>query len=83
MGLSKSFFYGAKRHIQEIGDGTNLTYTVTHNFNSRDVGVQIRETAAPHAEIYADVSFTELNSIDITFELPAPITNQYTVIVVA
>jgi hypothetical protein len=50
-----------------IGDGINSTYTVTHDLNSRDMYVNVRETAGDYNMVFAGVSFVSLNSISINF----------------
>jgi hypothetical protein len=64
--------------VQTIGNGTLTTFTITHNFNTRDIAVTIRETASPYAEVEADVEFTDLNTVTVKTAV-APTSNQYTV----
>jgi len=71
----------ARKYVATIGDGTNTTYTITHNMNTRDVTVTIRETNSPYGVVLADVECTTTNSITVRFAT-APSTNQYTVVIV-
>jgi len=71
----------ARKYVAVIGDGTTLNYSITHNLNSRDISVTIRETGSPYAQVITDVEFTTVNSITVKFAT-APTSNQYTVVVV-
>lgn len=71
----------ARKYVAVIGDGTTLNYTITHNLNSRDISVTIRETGSPYAQVLTDVEFTTVNSITVKFA-EAPTENQYTVTIV-
>lgn len=62
-----------------IGDGTTLTYTITHNFNTRDVVVQVFDTAT-YDTVFADVLRDTVDSVEVTFS-SAPALNAYRVVV--
>ena len=47
------------------GDGTTKLWTVTHNLNTRDVNVVIREWAAPYEHALARVKSATLTTITI------------------
>lgn len=64
-----------------IGDGLAYSYVVTHNFNTRDCAVGIRETVSPYAAVMCDWEFTSENTITFKFASP-PTNNQYTVTIV-
>lgn len=53
-----------------IGDGTNTTYTVTHNFGSRDIVVSVREAASPYGLVLTSWEATSTNTITISFDSP-------------
>jgi protein involved in polysaccharide export with SLBB domain len=57
-----------------IGDGTNTSYTITHNFGSRDVSVTIREATSPYGLILTSWEATSSNAITIYFD-SAPSSN--------
>lgn len=57
-----------------FGDGSNTTYTITHNLGTRDVVVDIYETASPYGRVFAQVDATTINAIDVTLNT-APASN--------
>jgi len=70
---------GVSRFATTIGDTTNTSYTVTHNFNTLDVEVEIVEVSSGET-VFADIARTSVNAISVSFAT-APTLNQYRVIV--
>lgn len=71
----------AKRQFTaNIGDGTATTYTVTHNFNTRDVTVEVYRNSGNYDTVLAEVRRTSVNAVQIVFDT-APAANAYRVIV--
>jgi len=66
---------------QTIGDGTSVSFTITHNLGTRDVHVQVYETATPFSQVTPDIRYTTTNTVTVIF-LSAPSTNQYRVVVI-
>ena len=64
-----------------IGDGSAATAVVTHNLNTRDLQVQLFETASPYAQVFTDVELTSVNTLTLTFSVP-PTNGQYRVVIV-
>lgn len=64
-----------------IGDGAATSYVITHNLNSRDLNVMIRQTNSPYNAVITDIAFTSLDTITVSFAV-APTSNQYTVTIV-
>jgi len=62
-----------------IGDGSNLSYDVTHNFGTRDVIVQLYD-ASSYDTVYADVVRTDTTKVTITFAT-APTTSDIRVLI--
>jgi hypothetical protein len=58
-------------------------YTVTHNFGTRNVMVQIREAGTPWGEVLVDNEATTTNTVTVTFAVAPPTGTDYTVIVLA
>jgi hypothetical protein len=72
----------AKNYSTTVGDGTTLTYTITHNFGTRQVNVSLNSTAAPYDAAITAWAATTTNSITLDF-YAAPTAAQYTVLVTA
>lgn len=64
-----------------IGDGTQTVFTLTHNMNTRDLSVTVRENASPYSVVYTDVEFPSINTVKISFG-SAPGSNAYRVTVI-
>ena len=78
-GYSTSTPVLARVSAQTIGDTSSTSYTITHNFGTRDVTVQIYDSAT-YDTVYADVVRTNTNTVTITFA-SAPSTNAYRVVI--
>ena len=65
----------------DIGDGTNTSYTVTHNLNTRDVIVQLYD-ASSYDTVIADVVRTSTTAVTVSFTA-APTTNDIKVLIQA
>lgn len=72
----------AKRYATDVGDGSNTSYTVTHNLNTRDVEVSVRRNSGAYDAIIVDVAATTVNTVTLTFKT-APTSNQFRAIVQA
>ena len=64
-----------------MGDGEATSYVITHNLNSRDLIVMIRQTGSPYEAVYADIEFTTVNTLTVKFAV-APTTDLYTVTII-
>jgi len=71
----------ARRYTVAFGDATNVTFTITHNMNSRNIMVIVRETDSPYEVVYPDIALTTVNTLTLTFAV-APALNKYTVTVI-
>lgn len=50
-----------------FGDAAATQYTLTHNLNSRDLIVQVRQTGAPFGEVICDIEADTVNSVVVRF----------------
>lgn len=71
----------ALKYAETIGDGSSNSFEITHNLNTQDASVTIREVNSPYNEVMADVSFTSNNKVKIEMAV-APTQNQYRVTVI-
>lgn len=70
--ISALGFTPTRKFTGSVVANGNLTQYFTHNFNTRDVIVQIFEPSSPYEQIYTDVKVTSTNQVAITFaEKPA------------
>ena len=62
---------GVEAHYASKGYAADITaaasVTVTHNLGSRDVVVQLRETASPYAYVFTDTEATTTNTVTLRF----------------
>ena len=69
-----------RKYATNVGDGTAVAYTITHNLNTRDVLVTLYDNSSPYAELICDVEHTTVNTVTLRFSV-APTSNQYRVAV--
>lgn len=70
----------AKKYATNIGDGSSTAITVTHNLNTMDVTVLVRENVSPYSQVITDVQIVDTNKIKLLFAT-APSSGQYRVVV--
>lgn len=64
---------------QTIGNGSSVSFTITHNFGTRAVVVQVFDSAT-YDTVIADVARTTTDSVTVSFSV-APDNGAYTVVV--
>ena len=68
------------KYAANVGDGSNTSYTISHNLGTRDVVVSVYDNSSPYAEVICDVQHTSTTAITLLFSV-APTSNQYRVVV--
>lgn len=69
------------KYTTTLGNAVDTTFIVTHNLNTRDVAVTIRETNSDYEQVITDVTFTSLNTLTVAFAA-IPTASQYTITIV-
>lgn len=72
--------FASAKYTTSIGDGSTLSYTVTHSLGTRDVIVQIYD-ATTYVQYECDVTRTSTSVVTLAFAV-APTTNQINVVVI-
>lgn len=70
----------ARKKTETIGDGAETTYTITHNFGTRFIAVEVFD-ASTYATVEADVVRNGDNTVQVSFAV-APSSNAYKVVVI-
>lgn len=72
-----------KKFTGLIGDGTATSFTLNHNFNTRDVQVSVFYNSGNYEEILVEIQRSSVNAVTIVFDAEAvPTTNQFKVVVI-
>jgi hypothetical protein len=71
-----------RRATQTIGDGTATQFTVTHNFNTRDIQAEVRRTSGNFDVVLVDVEFPTVNTARVVFAA-APASGTFQVVLAA
>ena len=69
-----------KKASANVGNGSNVSFAVTHSLNSRDVVVNVYDNST-HDTVEVDVVRTDVNTVTVSFS-NAPTTNAYRVVVI-
>lgn len=70
-----------RKFTTNIGDGSATSYTVTHNFNTRNVQVSVFYNSGNYDDVLVDVQRSSVNAVTIIFST-APTSNQFSVVVI-
>lgn len=57
----------ARKYAATVGDGSSLAIVVTHNLNTQDVTVSLRNVATPYAAVLTSWEATSANTITLRF----------------
>lgn len=66
-------------YAANVGNGTNTSYALTHNLNTRDVIVSVYDNTT-YEEVVTDVVLTSTTVVTVSFNV-APATNAYRVVI--
>jgi len=72
--------YLTKKMAQTIGNASDTSFDIYHNFETQDVVVTIYDTST-NEEVFADVTHSNTSKVNVNFAV-APGTNQFRVVVV-
>jgi hypothetical protein len=72
---------GTRKYSTLVGDGSSTTITVTHNFNTRDVVVELYQASGNYEKVYPDFRHSTVDTVDIIFAT-APAENAYKVVII-
>lgn len=64
------------------GNGTDVTFTTTHDLNTKDVVVQLFDSSTGEA-VLTDIERSTANAVTITFDTAPTTTDNFTVLVLA
>lgn len=73
--------YGVRKLAYNLGDGSSLSYVISHGLSTRDVTVHVYENATPYGQVETDVEHTDSNNTTIRFT-QAPEADKYRVVIV-
>lgn len=68
------------KYTANIGNGSDMTFTITHNLASSDIYVSVREVSSGYF-VYPDIKYNSANAIAVEFSI-VPSSNQYYVSVI-
>jgi len=60
--------FGTKKSSQNFGDGSATSFVLTHNFNTRDVTVEIFRNSGNFDSVMAEVQRTSVNAVTIVVD---------------
>lgn len=72
--------WGTRKHAENFGDGAATQYDITHNFNTRDVLVEVFRNSGNFDSVVVEVQRTTVNAVRLIFDV-APASNAYRVLV--
>lgn len=74
----------AKRYSATFGDGSATSYVITHNLNTDDTEVYVREAGGSKRQILCEIQHTSVNSVTLVFDSDSvPASNSLRVTVLA
>lgn len=81
--LKMATWSGRKRKVSNnIGDGSATQFDINHNFNTRDVTVEVFRNSGTYDTVLCDVGRPDANTVRLNFTA-APTLNQFRYVVIA
>ena len=71
----------ARKYAVSVGDGSQSSFTVTHNLNNQDALTQVREVSTNNV-VECDIQNNGVNTVVVTFSPAVPTAGQYRVVVI-
>lgn len=72
--------YGVRKATANVGDGLATTIDITHNFNTRDIKVELYEASGNYETVHCDVRRPDVNTARLIFAV-APASNAYRAVI--
>lgn len=72
----KTWSLAPKRYEVLVGDGSNTSYTITHNLGTRDLQASVYRNSGNYDEVDVEVRYTSTTQITLVFSA-APTSNQF------
>jgi len=69
-----------QKFTSNVGDDTSSAITITHNFSTRDIQIEVYRNTDPWDTVFCDVERNSIDSIILRFANP-PTLNQYRVVI--
>lgn len=69
------------KNASSVGDGSATSFTITHNFNTRDVSVDVFPNSGDYDDVEVDVRRPTVNTVQVVFA-SAPASNAFRVVVI-
>lgn len=76
----KTWSLAPKRYESLVGDGSNTSYTITHNLGTRDLQVSVYRNSGNYDEVECEVRYTSTTQITLVFSA-APTSDQFRCVV--
>jgi hypothetical protein len=73
--------FGVGKFAALFGDGTNVSYTINHALNTRDVQVTVYRATTPWDEVLVDIAHTDANNVTLGGFTTPPSSNSLRVVI--
>lgn len=74
--------YARKRAFALVGDASTLAFVLTHNLNTLDVAVYVREDTGVRGEVFVDKEHTTVNTVTVRFAAAPAVNENYSAVVI-